>query len=881
MASQFDIGSQSSSSQQTTFDSSSFSEFCRFLEIVSRAKGDAKKKKLQKFFHNWRAKCGNDFYPLMRLLLPHLDTERTSYGMKENILAKTYINVLGLSKDSPHAERLLHWKMPGSNKNKTAGDFASIAFEVIAPRSTVVSQGSMSIDDVNQQLDTLNASSGQSESRIIIRHFFTKCTAIEQKWIIRIILKELKIGMSEKTIFSIFHPDASSLFNVCSDLRKVCSELQDPFKRFTDSEISIFRPFKPMLSKSVAVQNILKTMSGDFWIEEKIDATQYTYMYGSNMYEGALTKHIYSCFREGVQEIILDGEMITYDPALDLYQPFGSLKTVCNDKSDDEHKILVFDIVLLNGKSLANYTLEKRRGFLKDLITDKPGYIQVIPHKVGNSMKDLTEAMDDAVMRRKEGIIIKKPSSTYILNERVDDWIKIKPEYLDTLGDDLDLIVIGADYGQGKRGSMFGSFLCGLRDSKTVNNEIRILSFGRFGTGFTMKENEELKSLEGWEPFDPNRIPDWLIIGRDKPHMIIHPEKSVVAQVRASEIVPTNDFATGFTLRFARFEKLRPDKDWSSAASMQEMMHIKKETAGRLQHKKVTIDDLMTTSRSTKRKIRAPQRVRRSTLLETYTYQNVMVTKYKSFTKSDLERIIKEHGGEFFQHPDASPNLYIIAESLSNFRIRKLAEAGQHDIVHPRWIEESISAHRAIPLSPRYMLFITDATSHEFSTRMDQFGDSYTEKVDIDTLKEIFNLNPVEEGIHEDGKRRRLNDEIESRYFDDTGLPNAIFRRCVVYIDYPPLREGSVIDDLWALQEGCRDRLKLIELILRYQDAQVTDNLYSPNITHVIFDERDLSRVDAIKKRYKGRQNESIPCSVRSSWVTDSENLGALIDEKG
>ncbi|KAF0520638.1 ATP-dependent DNA ligase [Gigaspora margarita] len=891
MSSQFDIGSQSSLSQPLSLNSSTplFSEFCRFLEVASRVRGDAKKKKLQKYFLNWRTKYGNEFYPVMRLLIPHLDNERTSYGMKENVLAKTYINVLGLSKDSPHAERLLHWKLPGSNKNKTAGDFASVAFEVIAPRSTVVSQGSMSIDDVNQQLDTLNASSGQNEARIIIRHFFTKCTAIEQKWIIRIILKELKIGMSEKTIFSAFHPDASSLFNVCSDLRKVCSELQDPHKRFTSSEISIFRPFKPMLSKSVAVQNIIKTMGGNFWIEEKIDgeriqlhmkngryeyysrkATQYTYMYGSNKYEGALTKHIHSCIHDDVQEIILDGEMVPYDPNLDVFQPFGSLKSVCNDKSDDENKcrpcFLVFDIVLLNGKSLANYTLETRRGFLKSLITDKPGYIQVLPHKVGNSMKDLTEAMDDAVMKRKEGIIIKKPSSIYVLNERVDDWIKIKPEYLDTLGDDLDLIVFGADYGQGTRGSKFGSYMCGLRDSESA--KIRVLSFCRFGTGFTMKESEELKSLEGWEPLDPNRIPDWLEIGRDKPHMIIPPEKSVVAQVRASEIVPAIDYATNFTLRFPRFEKLRPDKDWSSATSLKEMMHLRKESSGRLQSKKVTEDDLMTTSRSTKRKIRAPQRVRRSTLLETYTSQSgpvekksrifihkkfyVMVTKYKTFTKADLERMIKENGGEFFQHPDASPNLYIIAESLSNFRIRKLVEAGHHDIIHPRWIEDSISTHRAIPLSPRYMLFITDATSLEFSKRMDRFGDSYTEKVDITTLKEIFDLNPVEEKIFDDSKRRRLNDEIESRYFDDTGLPNAIFRRCVIYIDYPPLIDSSVIDDLWALQGGCRDRLKLIELILRYHDAQVTNDLCSPNITHVIFDERDLSRVDTIKKRYKG-----------------------------
>ncbi|CAG8491963.1 484_t:CDS:2 [Acaulospora colombiana] len=164
-----------------------------------------------------------------------LDKERTSYGMKESVIAKIYIGVLGLSKNSVNAERLIHWKLPGSEKNKTAGDFASIAFEVIAPRSTVVGHGKMPIDDVNNQLDILNAASGHQEYRNVIRHFFANYTAVEQKWVIRIILKALHVGLSEKSIFQVFHPDASNLFNVCSDLRKVAHDLQDSHTKLASS----------------------------------------------------------------------------------------------------------------------------------------------------------------------------------------------------------------------------------------------------------------------------------------------------------------------------------------------------------------------------------------------------------------------------------------------------------------------------------------------------------------------------------------------------------------------------------------------------------------------------------------------------------------------
>ena len=64
-----------------------------------------------------------------------------------------------------------------------------------------------------------------------------------------------------------------------------------------------------------------------------------------------------------------------------------------------------------------------------------------------------------------EGIVLKHPKSVYIPDARVDSWIKIKPEYLRTFAEDLDLLVVGAMYGRGKYKNKFGSILCAVRDS--------------------------------------------------------------------------------------------------------------------------------------------------------------------------------------------------------------------------------------------------------------------------------------------------------------------------------------------------------------------------------------------------------------------------------
>ncbi|CAG8588571.1 7421_t:CDS:10 [Ambispora gerdemannii] len=861
-----------------------FSDLCRLLELVQEAKGDQKKRRLEKYLQTWRRKYGHDFYPVMRLLLPYLNKEGANYRMKEANLAKIYIDVLGIGRKSETGQRLLNWKVPGKN-NQTAGDFASVAYDVIAPRSTVMGRGKLTIAEVNNQLDLLNAAESVKESQKVIRYFFDNCAPDEQKWIIRIILKELKFGLTEKSVFQVYHPDAEDLFNICSSLKKVCEDLQDPTIRLT--EISLFNPIKPMLAKLVPIQDIVKLMGGEFWIEQKLDgeriqlhmrdreykyysrrATNYTELYGSNRYEGSLTPFIYDCFDSRVKSCVIDGEMVTWDPIYQAVLPFGTLKTAGLDRSADENKarpcFVIFDILLCNGKALVEKPLSERQLFLRKVVKEKEGHLIILEHKTASTQKELVDAVEMAIRGRQEGVIVKNPSSAYTLNTRNNDWIKIKPEYMDTLGDSLDLLVIGGIYGVGKRRDMLGSFFCGLRD--TSSSEPKFQSFCRFGTGVTMEDLKEFnKNPQDWKPFDANKCPSWISFGKEKPDVIIAPNKSYVVQIKAAEIVPSGDtFAVPYTLRFPRFEKIRQEKDWQSAMSFQEMMDIKKYG---VQSKKMTASDFIHTTRSKRRKINEPQKPRKKLrILDNFTVADASTSTDKSKpalfknmdfcimqqkSKQELQRQIKEHGGNLFQHPEGSPQIYVISDSDKYFSVKNLIKKEKCDIIHPRWITDCIEAGRVIPLNPKYMVFTTESTEIKFRQSMDEWGDSYVEEVTTEDIKEILDRMPSRELSTADRQRHQLLAKMQA-CFQEISLENLLsynsFLGCLVYLDVSsssssrPLKENSNknnnnIGDRnleWAIRENTRDRFRLVKSILKYQGAEFTDDINNSEVTHIV-----------------------------------------------
>jgi DNA ligase 4 len=349
----------------------------------------------------------------------------------------------------------------------------------------------MSIGEVNSTLDQLSQTGSEDQQTSIFKRFYRRMNPEELTWLIRIILRQMKIGATEKTILDIWHPDAETLFNISSNLRRVCWELYDPKLRLDgeDTGITLMQCFQPQLaafqnkigSFDKMVAKLKPTPEDDsFWIEEKLDgermqlhmmedpdapggmlfgfwsrkAKDYAYLYGKH-YDGdeagALTRFIKNCFGPNVRNIILDGEMITWDMDVDHIVGFGTLKTAAisekenhNNSSTGQRPLFrVFDCLYLNDRLLTPYTLRDRRNALKSAVKGVHRRLEIHPYIEAHSYTEIEPELRKVVAQSSEGLVLKNPRSMYRLNERNDDWVKVKPEYMSEFGESLDCVVVG------------------------------------------------------------------------------------------------------------------------------------------------------------------------------------------------------------------------------------------------------------------------------------------------------------------------------------------------------------------------------------------------------------------------------------------------------
>ena len=602
---------------------------------------------IERFISRWRKEVGNDIYPAFRLIVPEKDRYRALYGLKEKTIGRLLVQILKINKDSTDGYNLLNWKLPGTKYNSAmTGDFAGRCYEVISKRPMRTTVGDMTIGEVNEMLDRLAAAQKDEAQLLILQDFYKRMNAEEMMWLIRIILKQMKVGASERTIFHIWHPDAESLFSISSSLRRVCWELYDTRVRLQGEErgISLMQCFQPQLaafqmhSFDKMVAELRPTeVDNIFWIEEKLDgermqlhmikddshpggfrfrfwsrkAKDYTYLYGTGFEDenSALTRHLRGAFNERVKNIILDGEMITWDPEQDAISPFGTLKTAAISEQRNPYAnglrplLKVFDCLYLNDKSITSYSLRDRHRALEASVNSIHRRLEIHPYKEASSAAQVESSLRQVVAESSEGLILKNPRSMYKLNDRNSDWIKVKPEYMTEYGEDLDCLVIGGYYGSGRRGGRLSSFLCGLRAKRILVDghltQTKFLSFVKVGGGMTAADYASISHhTDGkWKTWETKAPPTAFIelAGGEKqierPDMWIKPNDSVVISVKAASVSQSDQFRTGYTLRFPRFKKLRLDKDWKTALSAEEFLEFKQNIEKEEKEKSFQIED--------------------------------------------------------------------------------------------------------------------------------------------------------------------------------------------------------------------------------------------------------------------------------------------------
>ncbi|XP_017292785.1 DNA ligase 4 isoform X2 [Kryptolebias marmoratus] len=891
----------------TVADRVPFFHLCTTLEKIQRSKLRPEKSKiLRDFLESWRKfhsalhkddpKTTDSFYPAMRLIVPPFERERMAYGIKESMLAKLYIDVLGLPKNGPEAGRLLNYRAPTTSQGE-AGDFASMAYFVLKKRCS--SQGGLSVKEVNDFLDSVainNANKQKDQVKKSLLHLITQSSALEQKWLIRMILKDMKLGISKETVLQVFHPDAADLYNVNTDLKKVCQQLHSPSVSLSEVSIELFSAFKPMLAAVADIRGVEKQMGGGaFYVETKLDgeriqlhkdgdvykyfsrnAFEYTQQFGSSPREGSLTPHVHGAFKGHVVSCILDGEMMAYDPAAETFMQKGSkfdIKRLMDD-SELQTCFCVFDVLLVNNQKLGKEPLKKRYETLQTVFSPVKGRLHLVPKTEVRTMQQVVGALNDAIDNREEGIMVKDPLSLYKPDKRGEGWLKIKPEYVDGLMDELDLLIVGGYWGKGRRGGMMSHFLCAVAEAPKPGEKPSVFhSLCRIGSGYTMKELYDLglKLAKHWKVYRKNDPPASILCGTEKPEVYIEPSDSVIIQVKAAEIVGSDMYKANCTLRFPRIERIRDDKEWHQCMTLAELEQFRGRASGKLasRHVRVNGDE----PQGKKRKLPAkPKKVigivdhfkpqdLSGVSKETDMFEDVefcVLNGTADHPKSELEKGVARCCGIVVQNP--GPDTYCVIAGVENMRVKNLISSNQHDVVWASWLLECLDQREVVPWQPRHMIHMSPSTREHFAKEYDAYGDSYFVDTDERQLREVF-------GRIGGAEAEAVNAaQVEERYgWDD--LPTSMFRPFTVYADV----FADIGDPTSVVPASC---LNLRALEVRYHGGTVARTL-EEGVSHVIVEE-ETRLLDLRALRHRFRKKFKI---VRDSWVTDSIKAGYLLDD--
>ncbi|KAI9711850.1 MAG: DNA ligase (ATP) [Bogoriella megaspora] len=901
---------------------------------------------IERFISRWRQQVGNDIYPALRLIIPEKDRDRGMYGLKEKAIGKLLVRVMKIDKNSTDASNLLQWKLPSKQSSSVmAGDFAGRCYEALSKRPLRTAVGDMTIAEVNETLDRLSVAQKEENQLPIFEQFYKRMNPEELMWLIRMILRQMKVGATEKTFFDIWHPDAENLFNVSSSLRRVCWELYDPAISLGNDErgVNIMQCFQPQLAafQMHSIEKMVGRMrpteqDDEFWIEEKLDgermqlhmaeddespggfrfnfwsrkAKDYTYLYGNSFQDenAALTRHLKTAFNEGVSSIILDGEMITWDPEQDAMVPFGTLKTAAlseqrNPFATGQRPLYrVFDCLYLNDRVLTNYTLRDRRKALEASINPIHRRLEIHSYTSARTAAEVEPLLRQVVAEASEGLVLKNPRSMYRLNERNDDWMKVKPEYMTEFGEDLDCVVVGGYYGSGHRGGRLSSFLCGLRvDQNHISqgaNPMKTYSFFKVGGGFTAQDYANIRHYTDgkWKDWDPQRPPtEYVELAGgerqyERPDVWIRPDESVVIAVKAASVGATDQFRTNMTLRFPRFKRLRMDKDWKSALSLSEFLQLKFNAEKERKEKQFEIDQ----SRR-----RAPRKSRKKSLTvagadevlkkayagpETKVFEGltffIITESIKPWKKSkaELEQLVKANGGRIVQQETAAEHVVPIADRKV-VKVASLIKRGECSIVRPMWLFECIEQNEAdvgretflLPWEPKHLFFVGKDDERKFEENVDDFGDSYAKDVSVDELKEIFNNMPSGEGRFDS---KKMLEQLDDHDVNLDELPGWIFNGLTIYFDKKTSAADGDTTNSPLSSENENDATRRTVI---FGGARVVDRINDKSITHIVLGQ-GAARSRELRKAIQERS--PLPRIVTIDWIVESWNAKTRLDEE-
>ncbi|CAM8962979.1 unnamed protein product [Rhodiola kirilowii] len=845
-----------------------FSVVCSLFNWMQKSKSSAKKRsKFRKFLDTF---CKpSDYFAAIRLLLPNLDRERGTYGLKESVLATCLIDALGMSRESEDAVRLINWRKGGSKTGSNAGNFAMVAAEVLQRRQGMIS-GGLTINELNDFLDRLASSENRSDKTAVLSSLINRTNAQEMKWIVMIILKDLKMGISEKSIFHEFHPDAEDLFNVTCDLKLVCEKLSNRSQHHKRQDIEVGKPVRPQLAfRAANASAAWKKLHGkEVVVECKFDGDRIqihkngpeVHFFSRNFLDHPEYEHAMSEVIENnilVDRCILDGEMLVWDTSLNRFSEFGSNQEIAKaarEGLDSERQVfyVAFDVLYVGDTSVIHQSLKERHELLSKVVKPLKGRLEIlVPNsgglnaslparepcwsRVAYNVDDVERFFKETIENRDEGIVLKDLGSKWEPSDRTGKWLKLKPDYI-RAGSDLDVLIIGGYYGSGRRGGEVAQFLVALAERPTPNTyPRRFVSFCRVGTGLSDNELDavvsKLKPYFRKNEYPKKSAPSFYQVtnnSKERPDVWVDsPEKSIILSITSDiRTVRSEVFSAPYSLRFPRIDRVRDDKAWHECLDVQAFVELVHSSNGTTQ-KGMDLKDPQAyqpkrgkSSKGEKRNLSSvpnhfTQTDVSSVKEETLIFSNMMfyfVNVPSSHSLDSLHKLIAENGGTFSMNLNSSVTHCVAAESKG---IKFQAAKNRGDIIHYTWVLDCCGQRKLIPLHPKHFMFLSELSKNKLQEDIDEFSDPYFLNVEASDLKQLLeNIDRSEDS--------KILDHYKQKYCPKQKWSR--FQNCDIYFHISQENSGS--DDLLGLAR------KRMELEVSMGGGKIASSL--PQATHLI-----------------------------------------------
>jgi DNA ligase-1 len=457
-----------------------------------------------------------------------------------------------------------------ARQGSTGLGFAAVRDSKAAPATTAT----LEVLEVDRFLDSLADAKGrgsEQRKRTGLQSLMALATGTEQQFLKELLLGGLRQGALEGLMFEALAkasgvgPDRiRRAAMMAGDTARVARSLLESGEASLDAwSLQLFQPVRPMLAEPTPdVETALEEM-GEAALEYKLDGARIQvhksgdevriYTRALNDVTSSAPEVVESVRALPARELILDGEVVSFAPD-GRPQPFQITMRRFGRKMDLERlraelplTAVWFDILYCDGQPLIDHPQSERFARLRSLSPSE----HLVPHTTTSSPVTAAAFLRASLDSGHEGIMAKATGSPYVAGARGQSWLKIKKAHT------LDLVILAAEWGSGRRKGWLSNLHLGARDTSTGGFAMLGKTFKGMTDEMLRWQTEQLRSLES---------------SRDIYTVFVEPK--IVVEIAYSDIQTSPRYASGFALRFARVKRYRTDKTAAEADTLETVKQL-------------------------------------------------------------------------------------------------------------------------------------------------------------------------------------------------------------------------------------------------------------------------------------------------------------------